>query len=1127
MAVGSPWETVRDRAAQPDRSGRGLWARLEERIALDHYRPEPAGGVEVSHLTGREGDYHVLKNTQTKSYYRLSERDYFLWQRIDGTRTVKDLVVAYFLEYNAFAFGRVAALVEGLKSHLMLAEQPIDVYHHVRSRLDRRRLSVRLNEIWHAFLHVRITVEGLDHLIDRIYRRAGWVLFTRPLQILFLVLSVAGVVLFTRLFGTNAYSLVTVRGSYRLGVTSLVMVNIASIFIHEMSHALTVKHYGRELRRGGFMLYFGLPAFFMDTTDIWMEGKRARLAVTWAGPYSGLILGGLASAVITIWPDFALRAVLFQFAFFCYVTVFVNLNPLLELDGYFILMDLLEIPMLRQRSLAFVRQGLWQRLSGGWDTGQRGRDVLASFSREDRIFTVFGALSALWTAYTIVLAVRLWRQRLAGPIGDLWAQGGVGEILLSVVLGAIGLLFVVSLAAALVRAVRRSVRWLASRGLFADTRVVAFIVLMAALVISVGPGYLGYSGLLPLFGLLALVAAAILGARNARNYAGSRFAIPIWLFTLCSSMLLLQLGLTLGRGVTEAILPAEHLGLLPIILSITLGLGHVAYVSLLAAGLILFADTHLRELPLAEKVLLAGGLVASCGVALLIVQRSRATGVSGARLSLDVSAATSPLLTVTLLLPTLLSSWETSFGPAWGMISLALGVYTGGAVFGWPSLVAYPLLAAGLLLHHLACTLASWPEERPEAELELRDEVRLERAFCWTASAVFGQFRHIAGQRQARLVAERFNTYARAAGWQLGLVDGRMKDSVLKEEGLIDRGARYADALSLLLDMVAREVGEKLTARGLQRAYDGLPWEEREVGAQYLFRDVKRAEVLSREFEATRQDHRWLLRRIPLFATMEETEIDLLISHLRVERCAPGKVIIRQGDSGDTLYIITSGYVEVSQRDERGVSEVVNRLGRGECFGELALLHDAPRNATCRAKVPTELLCLSCSDFDRLVRSRFTLREKVGRSIARVGLLCRMPLFAEMDAHQIRLIAGRLQEKAYDKGTVIIRQGEIGDTFYVIESGKVRVSVEENGERETVTERGVGEYVGEIALLLEVPRTATVTALTPVKVLALHKDDFNRLMRHHLYASRGLDREISRRMIDLERAAVDRSLSSG
>jgi CRP-like cAMP-binding protein len=132
-----------------------------------------------------------------------------------------------------------------------------------------------------------------------------------------------------------------------------------------------------------------------------------------------------------------------------------------------------------------------------------------------------------------------------------------------------------------------------------------------------------------------------------------------------------------------------------------------------------------------------------------------------------------------------------------------------------------------------------------------------------------------------------------------------------------------------------------------------------------------------------------------------------------------------------------------------------------------------------------------------------------------------MPLFAELDAHQIQLIAAQLREEVYDPGAVIIRQGEIGETFYVIESGRVRVSVQEDGEEPVVAERGRGEYAGEIALLLDVPRTATVTAITAACVLTLHKCDFDRLVTEHLYVSRGLERDISRRMIDLQRVALE------
>jgi CRP-like cAMP-binding protein len=453
------------------------------------------------------------------------------------------------------------------------------------------------------------------------------------------------------------------------------------------------------------------------------------------------------------------------------------------------------------------------------------------------------------------------------------------------------------------------------------------------------------------------------------------------------------------------------------------------------------------------------------------------------------------------------------------LLVLSLGSLAAVMLLGRPPLFPYLLLSAGLLLHHWAFRSIALPTYQPQAEVELSDGHRLQRALAWTVSSLLVQFRQVAGDRAARSLVERFNNYALAAGWRVSIAAGQVEDSLPPGQALIERGELYAAALSLLLDMVAEEVGEKLAVRALQRAYDGLPWEEREIGAQYLFCEVKRAENLSAEFRAVQQDYRRLLQRMPLFATMDAAEIELLCSRLRAEHLAPGRVIIRQGDRGDRFYIVRRGHVEVTQTDSRGVSEVVNQLDRGDYFGELALLRDAPRNATCRTTVPTEVLSLSRQDFDRLVKARFDLRQKVDRSIAQVELLRRVPLFAELDAQQLRLVAAQLQAETCEPGEVVMHQGEIGATFYVIESGQVRVSVTQDGKQRTVAERGRGEYVGEIALLLQVPRTATVTALEPTRLLVLHKDDFDRLVRDHFYVSRRLEQDTSRRMLDLQRAA--------
>lgn len=1140
MAGTSMWTTLDEALSRPEEGNLGLWSRLKERLELGFYRPQAAEGIVASHLASREGEYYVLKNPATKTYYRLSDRDYFFWERMDGSRTVKDLVVAYFLEYHTFAFARVAGLVQGLRASLMLSERPIDVYQKIRGRLAQRDRGYRLNQVWHAFLQKQFAITGLDDTLTAIYRRGGRLLFTRAAQILFLIVAITGLYAFARNVSEGQYGVVTIAGSLALGIAGLIVANLLSILVHEMAHALTVKHYGREVRRGGFMLYFGTPAFFVDTTDIWMEGKRARLAVTWAGPYSGLILGGLASIAIWLWPEGGLNALLFQFAFLSYLTVFFNLNPLLELDGYYLLMDSLEIPMLRRRSLAFIRGGLWEKFKAlpALEAPGRLRAALASFSREEKIFAVFGLLSAAWTAYAIYMGAYFWQQRLAGALRDLWAgEGGPGKILLALIMAALSLVFVLSIGLALLGMARKAFGWAVRRGVFANPWNVAALLAVLAAGLALAPALLGYPTLRPVIGLLALAIAAYFAWRNALTYAGSRFSRVFWLLGLFALALLLRLALssaTEWRFLPPAGASQGPMGTLSLLLS------YLAYTMLALAGLLLFADTNLKELSLAEKLLLVLGLAASYGLVLWQSVGLQAAGLPGTETLGSLAASLAPLLALTLLVPTLFAFWRTGFGPGWTMLAVSLGALVvaaslppGGDGLHWQALLqvlAYLLLGGGLLLQTLGYRSAAFLREQPETAFGLTDAHRLRRAHSWTVLALLAQLRQIAGERSAHIVVERWNNYALAAGWRVQIARDEVEDGLPDGMSLAERGEVYAAALSLLLDLLAQEVGEKPTVRTLQRAYDGLPWEEREIGAQYLFREVERAEVLSREFQATSQDYRGLLQRMPIFATMDAAEIDLLAGRLRAEHHAPGQAIIRQGDAGDRFYIIRRGHVEVTMQDERGVLEVVDHLDRGDYFGELALLHDAAspavgrgrRNATCRATVPTETLSLDREDFQRLVKTRFDLGEKVDRSIARAQLLRRIPLFSEMDAGQIQLIAAQLQEERYEAGEILIRQGETGETFYVIESGRVQVSVAPDGSQpgveKVVAERGLGEYVGEIALLLQVPRTATVRALQPTQALVLHKDDFEQLVAQHLYVSRGLERETSRRMLNLQRA---------
>jgi CRP-like cAMP-binding protein len=110
-----------------------------------------------------------------------------------------------------------------------------------------------------------------------------------------------------------------------------------------------------------------------------------------------------------------------------------------------------------------------------------------------------------------------------------------------------------------------------------------------------------------------------------------------------------------------------------------------------------------------------------------------------------------------------------------------------------------------------------------------------------------------------------------------------------------------------------------------------------------------------------------------------------------------------------------------------------------------------------------------------------------------LALLRRLPIFAPLSAPAIERIMAALVRLEVPAGHVLIREGDEGDRFYVIVEGSVAVS---QGGRHLV-DRVAGDHVGEIALLRDVPRTATVTAITPLRVLALDRAPFLEAVTGH------------------------------
>jgi len=426
------WEVAADETLVVTSREASVWTAIAGAGDITRARPARRLGWALKKLESVGGQrYYILKNLRAGNYLRLTEEQVFLWNLLDGEHTVQDIAISYFVQYKTLAIQGLLAFLGQLEAKGFLVEARSNVYGLTAASMGKGRMKRVARRLWHLLTSATITLGGMDHGVTALYRVGGFLLFTLPARILILVVTVTGLVAFGyHALGGN-YSVLTGGGEHVAGgAAALYLAQFVAVFIHEGAHALACKHYKREVRRAGFMFYLGMPAFFVDTTDIWMEPRKPRLLVSWAGPYSGFFLAGLASLLIFATPSPYTAGLLYQFAFACSLLSFTNLNPLLTLDGYFILMDWLESPMLRARAMRFAQGELWGKL--------RRRD---RFTGQDRLFAIFGLLSLMWTISATLamprllhgLSLRLLEDVLSGStamVASTVLAGGLAVVLL-------------------------------------------------------------------------------------------------------------------------------------------------------------------------------------------------------------------------------------------------------------------------------------------------------------------------------------------------------------------------------------------------------------------------------------------------------------------------------------------------------------------------------------------------------------------------------------------------------------------------------------------------------------------------------------------------------------------------
>ncbi|KAM3620979.1 uncharacterized protein V6R79_004441 [Siganus canaliculatus] len=236
-------------------------------------------------------------------------------------------------------------------------------------------------------------------------------------------------------------------------------------------------------------------------------------------------------------------------------------------------------------------------------------------------------------------------------------------------------------------------------------------------------------------------------------------------------------------------------------------------------------------------------------------------------------------------------------------------------------------------------------------------------------------------------------------------------------------------------------------------------------------------------------------RDILLFKTLDQEQFSEVLDGMFEVLVKPQDHIIDQGDDGDNFYVIEKGVYDIYVGKD-GASVCVGKYDNKGSFGELALMYNTPRAATIIATEEGALWGLDRATFHRLIVKNNAKKRKMYEAF----IEC-VPLLKSLELSERMKIVDVLGARAFKDGERVITQGDTADCFYIVESGEVKIMIksktkagqQDNAEVE-VARCSRGQYFGELALVTNKPRAASVYAVGETKCLVIDIQAFERLL---------------------------------
>lgn len=362
-----------------------------------------------------EQTVYVIKDPLTGRFFRLRGPEYYLLSRADGATTAEEAVRLTNERFGInIPVGMGSAFYEKM-DRMLFFENPAT--EQTLSRMGSRS-SIGDRSIW----MIPLKAFDPDALVTRWSKRLRF-LFNPYAVTVALALMVEGGILATAQSSVWGAGLIEI---FQLTSIPLLVVAIMTLaLVHEFGHAMILKHYGGSVHEMGFLLMYFQPAFYCNISDTYLlPGRKPRIHVGLAG----LFFQGIATALaVFAWRVLEPGTVISNF-FWVFVAVSLaiflfNLNPLIKLDGYYILVDWLRIPNLRAKAFAH-----WRALIRHWLLGTATPAKSAS-RREIRVYRWYGILAAIYTSAFVGVFAYLITRWLVNEWGIAGAIIGWGLVL--------------------------------------------------------------------------------------------------------------------------------------------------------------------------------------------------------------------------------------------------------------------------------------------------------------------------------------------------------------------------------------------------------------------------------------------------------------------------------------------------------------------------------------------------------------------------------------------------------------------------------------------------------------------------------------------------------------------------